>query len=227
MRQAEHKDSAFDHPRCPYYFIANIPLCDFTVANGATEFWLGSHVQTTVADQQTAGAGGGLFSNKPYRAGEHIPWIADAAKAARRAVRPPVQPGARRGDIVIRDLRTWHAGMPNHSAEHRVMLGLGYQVSEACLGGEATQRSGCADTRSGPPRALFIPTTWRGSIYPWRSKSSSWDVQRVEWRLGLTSMTMTSLRRPRQILTLTSDLNMDLTSKYEHAWIGTYLYFSS
>ncbi|CAN8105438.1 unnamed protein product [Discula destructiva] len=126
MRQAEHKDSAFDHPKCPYYFIANVPLCDFAVENGATEFWLGSHVNTTVEDQQTAPADG-PYSNKMYKAGEHIPWILDGAKASRRAVRPPVQPEARRGDIMIRDLRTWHAGMPNDSDQHRVMLGLGYQ----------------------------------------------------------------------------------------------------
>lgn len=28
---------------------------------------------------------------------------------------------------MIRDLRTWHAGMPNNSDDHRIMLGLGYQ----------------------------------------------------------------------------------------------------
>lgn len=128
MRQSEHKDSAYDHPHCPYYFIANIPLCDFTVENGATEFWLGSHVNTTVKDQQTAPEDG-PFSNKMYKKGEHIPWIHEEAKEAQRAVRPPIQPEALRGDIMIRDLRTWHAGMPNNSDKHRIMLGLGYQVS--------------------------------------------------------------------------------------------------
>lgn len=133
MRQAEHKDSSFDHPRCPYYFIANVPLCDFTIENGATEFWLGSHVNTTVEDQQTAPEDG-PYSNKMYKAGDHIPWIAEKAKLAQRAVRPPIQPEALRGDIMIRDLRTWHAGMPNHSDQHRIMLGLGYQVGHCCKG---------------------------------------------------------------------------------------------
>ena len=128
MRQNEHKDSSFNHPACPYYFIANVPLCDFAVDNGATEFWLGSHVDTTVADQQAVEADQHV-SLKLYREGEKIPWITEEAKAARRGVRPPVQPAARRGDIMIRDLRTWHAGMPNHSESHRIMLGLGYQVS--------------------------------------------------------------------------------------------------
>ncbi|ROV93440.1 hypothetical protein VPNG_09610 [Cytospora leucostoma] len=128
LRQNEHKDSSFDHPRCPYYFIANIPLCDFSAENGATEFWLGSHAHTTVGDQQVVSGGGDQHvSLKLYRAGDRIPWISEGAKAARRGARPPVQPEVRRGDIMIRDLRTWHAGMPNNSDRHRIMLGLGYQ----------------------------------------------------------------------------------------------------
>ncbi|KAI3390445.1 hypothetical protein diail_9651, partial [Diaporthe ilicicola] len=126
MRQNEHKDSMFDHPQCPYYFIANIPLCDFSVENGATEFWLGSHAATTVADQQHV-TDETRSTWKPASAADRIPWISAEAKEARRAVRPPVQPVLGRGDIMIRDLRTWHAGMPNNSDKHRIMLGLGYQ----------------------------------------------------------------------------------------------------
>lgn len=139
MRQAEHKDSNYDHPKCPYYFIANIPLCDFTVENGATEFWLGSHVSTTVEDQQTAPQDG-LFSNKMYKRGDHIPWIHEEAKLAQKVVRPPMQPEALRGDIMIRDLRTWHAGMPNNSDKHRIMLGLGYQVGPPPARGSTSSR---------------------------------------------------------------------------------------
>lgn len=128
MRQNEHKDSMFDHSQCPYYFIANVPLCDFSVDNGATEFWLGSHAGTTLEDQQPV-TDATRATWKPKDAADRIPWIADGPKEARRAVRPPVQPDVVRGDIMIRDLRTWHAGMPNHSDRHRIMLGLGYQVS--------------------------------------------------------------------------------------------------
>lgn len=128
MRQNEHKDSMFDHPRCPYYIIANVPLCDFSTDNGATEFWLGSHAGTTLEDQQPV-TDATRATWAPKDAADRIPWISDGAKEARRAVRPPVQPEVLRGDIMIRDLRTWHAGMPNHSDRHRIMLGLGYQVS--------------------------------------------------------------------------------------------------
>lgn len=34
---------------------------------------------------------------------------------------------------MIRDLRLWHAGMPNETDSHRIMLGLGYQVSQLVL----------------------------------------------------------------------------------------------
>lgn len=128
LRQNVHKDSAFDHPRHPYYFIANVPLCDFSAANGATEFWLGSHVGTSDRDQQVLTEDTAL-SLKIYSAGGRIPWITEAALEARRRVRPPVQPEVGRGDIMIRDLRLWHAGMPNSSGQHRIMLGLGYMVS--------------------------------------------------------------------------------------------------
>lgn len=127
LRQNEHKDSTFDHPQCPYYFIANVPLCDFSAENGATEFWLGSHATTTAEDQQVA-TGDHPFS-RYAKEGDRIPWLREEAKEARRAVRPPVQPLVSRGDVMIRDLRSWHAGMPNNSDRHRVMLGLGYQVS--------------------------------------------------------------------------------------------------
>lgn len=110
MRQAVHKDNSFPHPQYPYYFIANIPLCEFRVDNGATEFWLGSHAHTSCGDQ--------VFATTPeqliypgFRIGQPLPAIAEEALEARRAVRPPVQPESSPGDIVIRDLRLWHAGM--------------------------------------------------------------------------------------------------------------------
>lgn len=127
IRQPVHKDTRYEHPQFPYYFIANIPLCDFNIENGATEFWLGSHAHTTWRDQAMPSS---LEDTKPYAEGsmdDPLPAISEEAKEIRIKTRPPVQPMCRKGDIMIRDLRTWHAGMPNSSQEHRVMLGLGYQ----------------------------------------------------------------------------------------------------
>lgn len=39
-------------------------------------------------------------------------------------MRGPSQPGVRKGSIVLRDLRLWHAGMPNISDDVRVMLAM-------------------------------------------------------------------------------------------------------
>lgn len=39
-------------------------------------------------------------------------------------MRPPSQPGVKKGSIVIRDLRLWHAGMPNTTSDVRVMLAM-------------------------------------------------------------------------------------------------------
>ncbi|KAI3325911.1 phytanoyl-dioxygenase family protein [Xylariaceae sp. AK1471] len=125
IRQPVHKDNDFPHPQYPYYFIANIPLCDFNVVNGATEFWLGSHAATSVHEQSLATEADAESGR--YKPGDRTCFIAADAREARRSVRPPVQPSVQRGDIVIRDIRLWHAGMPNESDEHRIMLGLGYQ----------------------------------------------------------------------------------------------------
>lgn len=124
LRQPVHKDTNFTHPKYPYHFIANIPLCNFGAHNGATEFWPGSHVATDVFDQAIA-----TGDSPVYKAGDVTCFIADELREARRAVQPPIQLEVERGDIMIRDIRLWHAGMPNESNEHRIMLGLGYQAS--------------------------------------------------------------------------------------------------
>ena len=55
-------------------------------------------------------------------------WLRDDVREERRQIRPPIQPVCEEGDIMLRDLRTWHAGMPNESDDYRIMLALGYQV---------------------------------------------------------------------------------------------------
>ena len=115
LRQPVHKDVAWrDHPRAPFYVIANVPLADFGPENGSTEFWLGTHKDTSAADQD-ATPGSTCF-------------VLEDKLAARRAVRPPVQVRAKKGSITLRDLRLWHAGMPNPSEENRIMIAVGYQA---------------------------------------------------------------------------------------------------
>lgn len=125
LRQPVHKDIRFHHPQCPFYFVANIPLCDFNVSNGATEFWLGSHLTTSTSDQIIATADDVIGDQNP---GDPHCEIQSDIREQRRAIRAPIQAECQRGDIMIRDLRLWHAGMPNESDEDRIMIAIGYQV---------------------------------------------------------------------------------------------------
>lgn len=43
----------------------------------------------------------------------------------RRNTRPPVQVQVPFGCLLLRDPRTWHAGMPNPSSEDRTMIAMG------------------------------------------------------------------------------------------------------
>ncbi|GAA4980663.1 phytanoyl-CoA dioxygenase family protein [Actinopolymorpha pittospori] len=85
--------------------VLNIPLCDFTVENGATEVWPGSHlIVDTAAD---TGPGADLTTR--------------AQALASTRVDVPT------GSVVLRDLRLWHRGVPNHSDAARSMLAVVYQ----------------------------------------------------------------------------------------------------
>lgn len=83
-----------------------------TPENGSTEVWLGTHNDTTIADQE----------------GEHGDRASGRIKKhlldARREVRPPSQPIVKKGSIIIRDLRLWHGGKPNLTTDPRVMLAM-------------------------------------------------------------------------------------------------------
>ena len=125
MRQPVHKDITFYHPTAPFYFIANIVLSDFTEENGATEFWLGSHAHTTWEDQIPC-TEETRFRNQAI--GSPSCSVKEEIVDARRKIRPPIRAICKKGDIVIRDLRTWHAGMPNTSNEDRIMVAIGYQA---------------------------------------------------------------------------------------------------
>ena len=110
-RQPVHSDCEFDHPAYfPFAHVINITLVDTSPENGATEVWPGSH-HVSVADAHVAEKGcEGQLPIKPELLEE------------RRKHSPPVQACTKKGSLVIRDLRLWHAGMPNLTDEPRVML---------------------------------------------------------------------------------------------------------
>ena len=108
--QHVHRD--FDHlfPDFPVALpiiqvIVNIPLTDFTLENGATEVWPGTHL---IVDDFPKG-------------GE---MLEERAKTL-----PSVRTTVSAGSIILRDMRTWHRGMPNDTNEIRTMLAMIYDRS--------------------------------------------------------------------------------------------------
>ncbi|KAM0261001.1 hypothetical protein ACHAQJ_002436 [Trichoderma viride] len=120
LRQPVHSDIDFPHPPVPFSFVVNIPLVDMTEENGAMEVWLGTHASTSIGDQVLTTD---RVKGVPARA------ILPALLHRRRAICPPVRAFVPKGSIIIRDLRLWHAGMPNRTETPRVMLAFVWQAS--------------------------------------------------------------------------------------------------
>ncbi|KAI5459301.1 hypothetical protein BGZ63DRAFT_415919 [Mariannaea sp. PMI_226] len=112
QRQPVHSDADFVHPSHPFALVINVPLVTTTPENGSTELWLGTHSKFGVDAQE--GAHGERASGRIREA-----WLAE-----RQTVSPPIQPVIKKGSLVVRDLRLWHAGMPNKSNDIRVMLAM-------------------------------------------------------------------------------------------------------
>lgn len=106
--QPVHRDTGHLFPESlaptpPTHLVVNVPLCRFTVENGATEVWPASHWITDLEP-------------------------ADAAKLDERAENlPSIRTILPVGSLVLRDLRTWHRGTPNLSRETRTMIAIVYQ----------------------------------------------------------------------------------------------------
>jgi ectoine hydroxylase-related dioxygenase (phytanoyl-CoA dioxygenase family) len=95
----------------PFALVVNIFPVDVSPQNGSTEIWPGSHLDTSVPIQ------------KPDIK------IPEDRLEARRKIAPPFQPTARAGSAVIRDIRMWHAGMPNLTDTPRPMIAMIHYIS--------------------------------------------------------------------------------------------------
>lgn len=115
-RQPVHADTGhlwqnqeFVHPA--YGLVVNVPVVDMGPENGSTEVWPGTHQDPAVSIQD------GFIE------------ISEERLAHWRAISPPVQPVVNAGSIVIRDIRMWHAGMPNRTQTPRPMIAMIHYVS--------------------------------------------------------------------------------------------------
>ncbi|OBT86782.1 hypothetical protein VE02_04220 [Pseudogymnoascus sp. 03VT05] len=109
-RQAVHADFYAKHLNIPTGVEVYTYLSDTSPENGSTELWPGTHVGYNIADHVESDSG----------------WIKQEVFSARAAKQPPIQPYVRKGSICFRDLRMWHAGMPNHTNQPRIMLAFIY-----------------------------------------------------------------------------------------------------
>ena len=105
-RQPVHVDVHFDFPKMPFGICVNINLIDVDPEHGSTEIWLGSHLDTS-------------WKAFVEKSGSVIP---EDILERRRKISPPIQPVIPKGALILRDLRLWHAGMPNRTDDVRVML---------------------------------------------------------------------------------------------------------
>ncbi|KAF4981257.1 hypothetical protein FZEAL_2883 [Fusarium zealandicum] len=112
QRQPVHSDADFAHPDHPFALVVNVPLVTTKPENGSTEIWLGTHNGSGLDAQE--GAHGDRASGR----------IQEGQLRQREKVSPPLQPVIKKGSIIVRDLRLWHAGMPNNTQETRVMLAM-------------------------------------------------------------------------------------------------------
>jgi Phytanoyl-CoA dioxygenase (PhyH) len=90
-------------PTPPTGFVANIPLCDFTVDNGSTELWPGTHLIVDTPDD------------------------ADVTLDERAEVLPSSRLDVEAGSLVLRDMRLWHRGTPNTTERPRSMIAVVYK----------------------------------------------------------------------------------------------------
>ena len=105
--QRIHRDIGHIFPEYPSplpvaMIVVNIPLVDFTLENGSTEVWPGTH----------------LITDRAVEDGQKL--------LERAALLPSARTNLKAGSLVVRDMRMWHRGMPNTSNQIRTMLALVY-----------------------------------------------------------------------------------------------------
>lgn len=108
--QQVHLDNPHLWPAHPtasptYSLVINISPQDCTIENGAVEVWPGTHRINPPVDDNN---------------------VLEAALDVRRQECPPIQAETRKGDILIRDARLWHRGVPNRSNAPRHMIAFVY-----------------------------------------------------------------------------------------------------
>ncbi len=114
-RQPVHADTGqlwrnLDVATPAFSLVVNVPVVDMSAENGSTEIWPGTHKDTTISIHEDIK-------------------IPESALARWREKSPPLQPTVARGGLLIRDIRLWHAGMPNRTDTPRPMIAMIHSAS--------------------------------------------------------------------------------------------------
>lgn len=88
-----------------FAIVVNVPVVEMTPENGSTELWPGTHRDTTLTIDEDIK-------------------VPEEAQAKWRGLSEPVQPTVPIGGVLVRDMRTWHRGMPNRSKRPRPMIAM-------------------------------------------------------------------------------------------------------
>lgn len=114
------QDMPHAHPTAS--LVVNVSLVDVTEENGATELWPGTHLI-------------------PVNRGP----ITATLEAQRRESVPPVRANARKGSLLIRDMRLWHRGVPNYSSQVRHMIAMVHNIKWLQRGEPLLFNTGCEE----------------------------------------------------------------------------------
>ncbi|CEK17138.1 protein involved in biosynthesis of mitomycin antibiotics/polyketide fumonisin [Chthonomonas calidirosea] len=95
----------------PYALVINVPVVTMDPENGSTEIWPGTHACAEVDND---------WPNLE---------VPEPMLARQRKIAPPLQPTVEAGSVLIRDIRLWHAGMPNRTPTPRPMIAMIHAAS--------------------------------------------------------------------------------------------------
>ncbi len=112
LRQPVHVDvghlwSNMEVATPTFGIVINVPVVDVSPENGSTELWLGTHTNTCVS----------IYDPKINIPEEEL-------EKARQVGFHPIQANVKAGSAVLRDIRLWHAGVPNHTDTPRPMIAM-------------------------------------------------------------------------------------------------------
>lgn len=111
LRQAVHADPYGITHKFTTVVESFIFTRDCDVHNGSTEIWPGSHTNFRGKEDQNDNGRG---------------WIKKEVFTERARIAPPIQPFIPKGSICLRDIKIWHAAMPNFDDNPRIMLAFLY-----------------------------------------------------------------------------------------------------